>query len=128
MTCFSKPLFFKSADTISETIFIQSTWNFAHFFVIKLFNKIRTDFLIFLRWLFNRSHFSTVFFVKNTNCELAQIYEYSIFLESYSYLIRFIHYKQVFFSQQELIQLCFQPRSISSSEALQPSSYIATIF
>ena len=38
--------FFKSAGSISQTIFIQSIWNFAQFFIIKLSSKIPKDFSI----------------------------------------------------------------------------------
>ena len=39
-------MFFKSPGRVSQTIFIQSTWNFAYFFVIRLSSKIRKGFLI----------------------------------------------------------------------------------
>ena len=72
---FFKTVFFKSAGSISQTIFIQSTWNFAQFFVIRLSSEILTSLLTSLNYP-TYSQFMTIFFLKNTNFDfnLTQIY------------------------------------------------------
>ena len=76
MTCFSQNRVFKSADSISQTICIQSTLNFSHFFVIRLSDKIRNIVKI--------GPLMAIFFVKNMNFDFknTHIYQYSIFLKS----------------------------------------------
>ena len=49
MMHFSQNRVFKSAGSISQTIFIQTTWNFAHFFTVRLSSKIPTGVLISLK-------------------------------------------------------------------------------
>ena len=110
-------MFFKSAGSISQNIFIQSTLNFAHF-VIRLSSKIRTGFFIvkIVRLMVN-------FFCEKYKLRLYTLHKF-ISIQYFENLMRilldlFIRNKK-FFLQHLFLFYC-QPQSTSSSEALQPS-------
>ena len=99
-------MFFKSAGSISETIFIQSTRNFAHFFLSS--SKIRTGFLISEK-LSDLWPVFDDFVVKNTNFDFkfTEMYQYIQYFEN---LIRILldlviinKIKIFVFLQQELL-------------------------
>ena len=107
---FLKSMFFKSAGSISEIIFIQST-QILHTFFIRLSSKIRSGFLISEKLSDLWPVFDDVV-VKNTNFDfkLTQMYQY---IQYFKNLIRilldlFIINKIkifVFFLQQELLHV-----------------------
>ena len=69
------------------------------------------------------------FFVKNTNFDfkLTQIHQYSIFVKSDTYFIKFLHYKQDYFSTARISAGVLPAAEHLKFRGFQPSSYIAAI-
>ena len=121
---FLKTVFFKSAGSISQTIFIQSTWNFAHFFFINLSSTIRKFFWYHKNCLIYDQFLTIILLwkIRTSTLNLHKFFNIQYFYNLIGILSDWFIMKKEIFLKHEWLQLCCQPRSTLNSEALQPSS------